>query len=105
MFIFNDNTQHHWEVYDKDGHEVDVYYMKGYDSTPSFYISGATVWLKIDADNQEDMKFQIIPLSDVKKIKTNASGNFHGINTEAPGLIVLLKKEKTKIEVVDIEEM
>jgi hypothetical protein len=29
MFIFNDNTQHHWELYDEFGHEIDNYKIEG----------------------------------------------------------------------------
>ena len=105
MFIFPDNTQHHWEVIDAEGHEIDRYYMKGYDGTPSFYVSGATNWFRIEADNPEDMKVQIIPLTDLIRIETKKSGNFYGIETEAPGWFIFLKKQGTNIQVTDIEKM
>lgn len=91
MFIFNDNTQHHWELYDEERHQIDRYDLKGWDSTPSFYVSGATVWFKIDADDPENMSFETIALSDVEKIKSHITGNLLGVETEAPGWAIIFK--------------
>ena len=100
MFIFNDNTQHHWELYDEYGHQIDSYKIEGWNSTPSFYVSGATFWFKFDVDDPEDMNFEAIALSDVGKIKPFITGNYLGIETEAPGWAIVFKDKNFDIKPV-----
>jgi hypothetical protein len=86
---YNDNTKHHYDVYDEDRHKKkdETTSLRGFETGTVYACSGQTV-VKIEPGT--DVK--VIP-QDQMKVETQSSGNILEFNTNSPGCIVYIRKK------------
>ena len=92
-FYFDDNSQLHYDIFDRPGHKIDSYLIAGYDSTPSFFVSSGSTWFKIDVDDPNKKHIEPLPLTEISEIKSYISGSFYSLQSSASGWLILVKKE------------
>jgi len=90
--IFPDKKEHHYDFYDDKGHKLDKAPLKleGYSKAGKIYVTSGQNAFEIDPAS----KPKLIPTLDKGKIKTFPSGGKTIIQSNVPGWIIEIHREK-----------
>lgn len=80
LHIILNGEDHHWDVYDENGHEAHRIYFEGYKSTPSFYLKSGQNRFRIDC-NVDDIK--VIQITEIHTLDTYLKDNCYCISSKA----------------------